>query len=183
MTCQRTMRLCITGLLALAGVPWANAARAEELSTAPASKPRAERLLAAGVRVGLIPPVFTVAELLVRPAPHVALGVFGMALHERLSIGGELMVELAAPGESSLYAQAAYLYYSNTSEHWQRSQLLYITAGYTWKFALGVELQLGAGALFVLSDETKPCTEGFCLNFETPKVLPTIDLAVRYGFL
>lgn len=151
-------------------------------SAAPAEW-QAEHHLCFGVRFGVVPPVFAVAEVLARPVPHLALGLFGMAVDRRSSGGGEVMVETASPGASTPYVQLAYLYYSDTGQREERSQILYATAGYTWKSAHG-EAQLGAGVLYFLSDELAPCAPGtfICFNHAIgPPVLPTLDLAFRFG--
>lgn len=178
----QTQRATSATLLTIACLAVVGSANAQQSSSALAAEPSAERHLAAGLRVGLIPPVFTVAELLGRPVPHLALGVFGAAVPQRFSAGGELMFEANGLEDSTTYAQASFLYYSDSRAHWERSQVVYLTAGYIWKFESGFEAQLGGGALFILSDETKPCTE-FCFQFVQPTVLPTFDLALRYRFL
>jgi hypothetical protein len=180
------VRRTIGGFLAVVTLQVSTAAQAEGpeiASSAPPNRPREERHWAAGLHGGLLPPIFAVAELLARPIPHVALGAFGMALPSQFTIGGELLVEYDAPEVSSGYTQLAVLHFANTSEHWERAQVLYITAGYLWKFDSGLELQLGGGALFILADKGPPCTGEFCVRFEPPPILPTAELAVRYRFL
>jgi hypothetical protein len=151
-------------------------------SAAPDPDWQAEHHLAFGVRLGFVPPVLAVAEVLVRPVPHLALGIFGMALDHRSSAGAEVMMETAAPGASTPYGQLAYLYYRDQGQRPERSQLLYATGGYTWKTAHG-EVQLGGGLLFFVSDELAPCPAGtfICIGNVLPPVLPTLDLAFRFG--
>jgi hypothetical protein len=194
MTAARTLRLVSAGLLALAWLEVASVAKAQvidqpqepehshEVEHTPPVPARREGLFAAGVRVGFMPPLFTVAELLVRPTPHFALGAFGMAWHEQFTVGAELLLEASEPGYSTIYVQGAYLYYADTASYGERSNVLYFTAGYIWKFDVALELQLGAGALLVVSDEIGPC-ETSCSELDEPKLLPTIDLALRYRFL
>ncbi|HET7787692.1 MAG TPA: hypothetical protein VFL36_17095 [Myxococcales bacterium] len=143
---------------------------------------RSEHHLASGVRFGVIPPVFAVAEMLARPAPHLALGIFGMAVDRRSSGGGEVMVETARPGASTPYVQLAYLYYSDDGQRPERGHILYATAGYTWKSAHG-EAQLGGGLLFFLSYEIAPCPAGsfICIGDVLPRALPTLDVAFRFA--
>lgn len=161
----------------LAGCLFAGAA-----SAAPDAGWQAEHHVALGVRFGVVPPVLTVVEVLARPVPHLALGIFGMAVDRQSSGGGEVMVEMAPPGASTGYMQLAYLYYSDTRQREERSQLLYATAGYTWKSAHG-EAQVGAGFLFILSDELAPCAPGtfVCFGRLGPPILPTVDLALRFA--
>jgi len=193
MNARKTIRLFSAALLAVTAFKSESVANAqvedpkpEIEQTRPAEarpeRARPEEHLAAGVRLGFMPPVFTVAELLVRPTPHFALGIFGVPLHERYTVGGELMLEMAEPGYSTVYVQGAYLYYADTSASAERSQVLYFTAGYLWKFDVGLELQLGAGALIVVTDETGSCASD-CSELDDPMLLPTIDLALRYRFL
>jgi hypothetical protein len=152
-------------------------------SAAPDAGSQAEHHLALGVRFGILPPVLTVAEVLARPVPHLALGLFGMAVERQSSGGGEVMVETASPGASTPYIELAYLYFSDTGQREERSQILYATAGYTWKRRHG-EAQLGAGVLYFLSDELGSCPAGtfICFNHAIgPPVLPTLDLAFRFS--
>jgi hypothetical protein len=92
------------------------------------------------------------------------------------------MVETAAPGASTPYLQLAYLYYSDQGQRPEQSQILYATAGYTWKSAHG-EAQVGGGFLFFLWDRIAPCPAGtfVCIGNVLPPVLPTLDLAFRFG--
>jgi hypothetical protein len=143
-----------------------------------------EHHVALGVRLGFMPPALAVAEVLARPVPHLALGLFGMAISHQNSIGGEVMVETASPGASTPYIQLAYLSYSEQAGRQEQSQLLYTTAGYTWKGARG-EAQLGAGLFFFLSDELAPCPAGtfVCIGNVLPRILPTFDLGFRFSVL
>jgi hypothetical protein len=107
-----------------------------------------------------------------------------MATGQQNSIGAGVMVETASPGASTPYIQLAYLSYSERTGRQEQSQLLYATAGYTWKSARG-EAQLGAGVFFFLSDTFAPCPAGtfICIDNPLPRVLPTLDLAFRFGLL
>lgn len=151
-------------------------------SAAPDGGAEAEHHLAVGVRGGIVPPALFVVELLARPLPHLALGAFGMALSDKSSLGGEVMVETEAPGASTPYLQLAYLHYSDKGPRQERSDVAYATAGYIWKSARG-EAQLGGGLLFILSEELAPCDPGtfICIGRIGPPVLPTVDLAFRFG--
>src|SRR3954471_13374835 len=110
-------------------------------SAAPDLDWQAEHHLAFGVRIGFVPPVLAVAEALARPVPHLALGVFGMAVSRQSSGGAEVIVEPGSRSSSTPYIQLAYLYYNDEGPRQERSQLLYATAGDTWKSTHG-ELQL-----------------------------------------
>jgi len=161
------------------------AASVGEAAAAPVEVATA-RHLAAGVRFGLMPPVLTVVELLARPVPHLTLGVFGMTIPDRSSLGAELLIETAQPGKSTPYLEASYLSYHDTRPRWERSQVGYVTVGYIWRSAIGLECQVGGGAMFILSEELAPCSQWFCASFmgpPTPPVFPTLDLALRFGFL
>jgi len=103
-----------------------------------AREEKREHLLAVGVRAGFIPPVFVVGEFLVRPVPHIAVGLFGLAIPANYTLGGELTVELWAPGCSTPYVKAELARYWETGDYWHRYTLGYVTAGYLWKLESGV---------------------------------------------
>jgi hypothetical protein len=136
--------------------------------------------LSAGVRFGFVPPIFAVAELLARPIPQLGLGIFGMAIPDKRSIGGEVMLETRPDGISTPYFQLAYLYYRDRTPRDERAQVAYATAGYIWRTRVGPEFQLGAGALFIVSDQLPQCTE-FCFSDLFPKILPTVEMALRFN--
>ena len=161
----------------------ASAVAAQPDASVPAQEVVEARHLAAGVRFGVMPPIGTVIEVLVRPVPHLAFGVFGMKTPDKTTIGAELALEVAGAGESTPYAQVAYLDYRDTSPQWERSKVLYVTAGYIWKSRLGAELQLGAGGLLIVSEDLPACTGWFCFRPSGVPILPALELALRYGFL
>ena len=161
----------------------ASAAVAQPDASPPTQDIAEVRHLSAGVRFGFMPPIGTVIEVLVRPAPHLAFGVFGMKTPDKTTIGAELALEVAGAGESTPYAQVAYLDYRDRSPQWERSKVLYLTAGYVWKSRLGAELQLGAGGLLIVSEDLPACTGWFCFRPSGVPILPALELALRYGFL
>lgn len=137
-----------------------------------------------GIKTGLIPPLLAAPELVVH-GPHFLIGAFGMyGGAGRSTIGGELGFELSPPGESTFYVLGTLFHYAqatNASGFYQRSDAVTLTGGYEWKWSR-VELQLGAGALFVLRDDTPPCSGWFCGFRPIPPVLPAVDLSARYRF-
>jgi hypothetical protein len=101
----------------------------------------------------------------------------------RVLIGGELGYEFAPPGDSTWYLLGTLFHYfaaTDASGFYERGDAATLTGGYEWKWA-HFELQLGAGGLFILRDETPPCTGWVCFRV-TPPVLPTFDLSARYHF-
>ena len=161
----------------------------------PDSEPRPVPVKAAiGVKTGVIPPVLAVPELMLH-LPHFFAGAFGIFTGgglgnggRRTTLGGEVGFEFNPPELSTPYLSGSYFRYeasANAAGFSESSDLLTLTAGYEWKLK-HFELQLGAGALFVLRDDVPPpppCS-GFCLDFSGfgPKVLPTFELAARYRF-
>lgn len=137
-----------------------------------------------GIKTGFIPPVLAAPELVVHGA-HFLIGAFGMyGGAGRWTIGGELGLELSPPGQSTFYVLGTLFHYAeapNASGSYERSDEATLTGGYEWKWAR-FELQLGAGALFILRDETPPCSGWFCGFKPIPPVLPTFDLSARYRF-
>lgn len=151
-----------------------------------------ERRLALGLKVGLIPPVLATGEVLLRPVPHLALGVFGIVTGggigkggTRVTLGGEAIYEFEVARRSSAYVSGSYAYYHAAREpngDFETSQMLYATAGYTWKWSR-VDVYLGGGLLVLLSDKTPPCRDWGCLDFiDLPFLLPTVEAGVRYAF-
>jgi hypothetical protein len=144
--------------------------------------------LALGVKTGFIPPVLAAPELVLH-GPHFFLGAFGIATGggmgnggARFTLGGDLGYELAQAGRSTPYLLGSFLHYTartDASGFSERSDLLTITAGYEWK-GEHLELQLGAGALFILHDQVPPCAGWFCGFMSAPPVLPALDLSLRY---
>jgi hypothetical protein len=56
--------------------------------------------------------------------------------------------------EADARLQVSYLSYRDTRPRWERTQLAYVSAGYIWRSAMGLECQLGGGAMFVVSDDS-----------------------------
>jgi hypothetical protein len=145
--------------------------------------------IALGMKAGFIPPVFATPEFLVH-IPHLALGVFGILTDGgpgggglRSTLGFELGFERAPTTVSTPYLWAAYFHYDaapDANGFYEKSDVLMLTAGYEWKWK-HFEVQLGAGALFILKDETPPCREFICINITIP-VLPAVDFGARYRF-
>lgn len=180
----------IAGIVVLAAVLAAVAAPAR--AQVVADEPPREHLLAVGVKAGIIPPILTVVELVTRPCPKLALGVYGMYTQSsglgngagRISLGGEAIVEFREGRRNTPYLSFAYDYYHASPDangNWETSQVAYVTAGYVVKSS-SVELYFGGGLLIVLSDDLPPCT-GFCLNLDPSPLLPTLELGVRFAFL
>jgi hypothetical protein len=180
------IRVWLASLLGVTAAFQPEWARADE--TIPA-----EHKLAVGVKLGVIPPIFTVPELVVRPAPHLALGVFGIYTSgagfgqgaARTSIGGEAIYEFREGRQATGYFSVSYDYYHaapNGSGFYETSQSGYLTGGIMAKGRF-LDLYAGGGLIFLLSDEKPPCTE-FCISIvSTPPVLPTIELGARVAFL
>jgi hypothetical protein len=182
----RPLRAAATALVIVPAIVAAGPTRARADDTIPA-----DRKVAIGVKLGFIPPIFTVAELVVRPGPHLALGIFGIVTPPvgigdggtRTSVGGELIYEFNEGLRGTPYLSFAYGYYHaarDANGFYETSHTVYPTAGYNWKFR-HVEFYCGGGLLFLLVDETPPCT-GICLNSDPPPVLPTTELGLRFGF-
>lgn len=151
-----------------------------------------EHLLAVGVKAGLLPPILAVVEVVTRPRPKLALGLFGMYTSGvglgngagRTSLGGELAIEFHPGRRNTPYVSLAYDYYHASPDangNWETSQTVYLTAGYLLKSA-SVELYFGGGLFLLLADDLPPCP-GFCPNRNTSPLLPTLDLGVRFAFL
>jgi hypothetical protein len=151
-----------------------------------------EHLLAVGVKAGIIPPILTVVEVVTRPRPKLALGLYGMYTSNaglgngaaRISLGGEAVVEFREGRRNTPYLSFAYDYYHASPDangNWETSQVAYVTAGYVVKSS-SVELYFGGGLLFFLSDDLPPCT-GFCIDNSPPLVFPTLELGARFAFL
>lgn len=144
---------------------------------------------AVGIKAGVIPPVAAAPEVVLH-ARQVMLGLFGIALPAgvgrnaaQTTLGAELGFEFAEPGSNTPYVLGSYFHYDASTDpagRYERSDALTLTGGYTWKGKY-LELQLGAGALFIVNDELAPCTGWFC-GWRTPPVLPTLDLSLRYRF-
>jgi len=145
--------------------------------------------VALGVKTGFIPPVFAAPELVVH-TPHVLLGVFGILTGggpgggaSRQTVGGELGLELNAPDQSTPYLLGTWFHYNaapDPSGFYERIEAVTLTGGYEWRWSR-LELQLGLGALFVLKDETPPCSGWVCVKMDSG-VAPAFDLAARYRF-
>jgi hypothetical protein len=173
--------------LLFATAPAASAADTE--STAPPSPVS----VAIGVKTGIIPPVLAVPEIVFH-APHFFFGAFGITTRggvgaggQRLTLGAEAAYEIHPPDRSTPYISASYFRYDSGADAGgfsERSDVVTLTGGYEWK-ANHLELQLGVGALVIVGDErtSPPCT-GFCFDFQlqTPRILPTFDLAARFRF-
>ena len=149
-----------------------------------------DRRFAIGVKLGLIPPVLAVPEILGRPAPHVAVGIFGIATDSgigsgghRLSLGAELAYEFREGRRNTPYIALAYGYYhadTDANGFYETSSTLYFTGGYTVKEGM-LELTFGGGLLVMMVDDIPPCV-GFCISgLQAPPVLPTFDLEVRFA--
>lgn len=157
------------------------------------AQPPEESLFAFGAKVGLIPPILAVAELVVRPVPKIALGLFGMHTGgagignggPRTTLGGEIVYELREGRRGTPYFSLAYAYYhANTDANgfYETSHVAYLTGGYIVKGRYA-ELYFGGGLVFFLVDDTPPCT-GFCvLQSDPPPVFPTLELGLRFAFL
>jgi hypothetical protein len=152
-----------------------------------------DRKLALGVKLGFIPPVLAVPEILVRPLPGVGLGVFGIMTSSglgeggrRLSLGGELIFDIRSGQRSGPYAAVAYGYYhadADAGGFYETSTSLYFTGGYTVKKRT-FELAFGAGIVVQLSDEVPPCSGFFCGQvIAAPPALPALELALRWAVL
>ncbi|HEY4183644.1 MAG TPA: hypothetical protein VGP07_01185 [Polyangia bacterium] len=184
-------RLAGIGFLVLGVTAAAPAVRAQVPIRAQADESR-EHLLAVGLKAGLLPPILTVVEVVTRPRPKLALGLFGMYTSGvglgngagRTSLGGELGIEFRGGRRNTPYVSFAYDYYHASPDAnggWETSQTAYLTAGYLWK-ARSVELYVGGGLFILLADDLPPCT-GLCLNRNTSPLLPTLELGVRFAFL
>jgi hypothetical protein len=163
---------------------------ADEPEAGPERRPVTAAL---GLKTGVIPPVLAVPEIVIH-VPHFFAGAFGIITRggiggggNRLTLGGEVAYEIHPPDRSTPYVSGSFFRYETGADaagFSERSNVLTLTAGYEWKVK-HLELQLGAGALVVLSDErnTPPCT-GFCFDFQLPMpmVIPTFDLAARFRF-
>jgi hypothetical protein len=137
---------------------------------------------ALGIKAGAIPPVLLAPELVLH-APHVFLGTFGMATGDGVTLGAELGAEFSQAGQNTPYVLGTYFHFaSNANATGGRESIdaLTLTAGYEWIWK-HVELQVGAGALFLVNDEVAPCTGWFC-GFRPPPVLPTVEISLRYRF-
>ena len=149
---------------------------------------------ALGVKLGVIPPVLVAPELIVH-APHLHLGVFGIATGggigeggDRLTFGGELGYEFGQMGRNTPYVLGTILHYEaarSPSGYSETSEILSLTGGYEWKEG-HLEVQLGAGLFFFLRDQVTraPCSDWFCPGFSMPAFLPlpAFDLSFRYAF-
>lgn len=174
--------LVVSGLAALS-----RPARAADPDVPP------EQKIAIGAKAGLIPPVFSVVEVVVRPAPKLALGAFGLWLPAgvgpgnggaKTALGGEVVYEFHDGRVHTPYLSGAYAYYHASTDangNWETTQVAYLTAGYLWKWR-SVELYFGGGLIIILSDETQPCTS-ICIDIGLPPALPTLELGVRFAFL
>jgi hypothetical protein len=151
-----------------------------------------EHLLAVGVKLGLIPPILTVVEVVTRPRPKLTLGLFGMYTASagigngaaRISLGGEAILEFREGRRNTPYLSFAYDYFHASPDangNWETSQVAYVTAGYVIKSSR-VEVYFGGGLIFFLSDDLPPCT-GFCFDNSPPLLLPTLELGARFAFL
>jgi hypothetical protein len=182
--------LMASGLTAVATAP----ARAQVPAPAQVQVDDAPRdhLLAVGAKAGIVPPILAVAEVIARPTPKLAAGVFGMYTSgsglgngaARISLGAELVVEFRQGRQNTPYLSFAYDYYHaspDANRNWETSQTAYVTAGYVLKSSR-VEFYFGGGLIFFLSDEVSPCS-GFCLNSSPPPLFPTLELGVRFAFL
>jgi hypothetical protein len=149
-----------------------------------------DRLIALGAKAAVIPPVFVVGEVIVRPIEHLAFGVYGMAtgrtgFHEapQVSVGGELTYEFNRGRINTPYFTGSYGYYHASPDpngNFETSETIYALGGYIWKWRF-VESYVGGGFLVILSDVTRPCS-AFCVDNATP-VLPTVDIGLRVAFL
>jgi hypothetical protein len=177
-------QIALAGMIA---VLWPAQSRADDFVPPP------EHKLAIGVKVGLIPPILTAAELLVRPAPHLAVGAFGMATSgvgigaggARTSVGGELIYEVREGRQGTGYFSIAYDYYHaapNAAGFYETTSLLFLTTGMAAKGRF-VDAYAGIGLVILLSDEKPPCTD-FCVSAGPHlPVLPTLELGARFAFL
>lgn len=150
-----------------------------------------DRKLAVGIKAGIIPPVFLVAEVVVRPHPHLATGLYGIVTRSgpgtggtRTSIGAEITYEVRDPGVSTPYITASFDYYhaaTDANGNFETMHTLYFTGGYLLKGRF-VEGYFGGGILLVLFDELRPCS-GFCLGTgpTPPFLFPTLELGLRFA--
>lgn len=150
-----------------------------------------DAIVAVGGRAGLIPPLLFAPEVMLRPCPNLAAGVFGMYTRgagigsggTRTSLGGALLLEFQRGRRDTGYLSMAYDYYHaspNADGFWETLQLGYLTGGYMVKGS-HVDLYFGGGLVFVLAQDKAPCT-AFCIDV-TPPLLPTLELGLHYAFL
>lgn len=153
------------------------------------SEPPTAISAAIGIKTGFIPPVLAAPELVIH-FPHVFLGAFAISTPggignggTRVTVGGEVAYEISEPDRSTAYFSSALFHYEaakDSAGFYERSDALTVTGGYEWK-ARHLDFQLGAGVLFMLKDETPPCSGWFCFNFHQ-SMLPALDLSLRYRF-
>jgi hypothetical protein len=158
----------------------------------PAEPEPAPVTVAIGLKAGVIPPVLVVPEIVLH-APHLFVGAFGIFIGggsldgARATYGGELGYEFNQPGKSTPYLSGAVFRYEtwpDATGWYERIGLLALTAGYEWKLK-HLDLQLGGGALIVVSHETAPPScPGLCFDLRGlwPPLMPAIDLAARFRF-
>jgi hypothetical protein len=175
------LRSCVAAALSVA---WTSRGAA-----AADSEPEHAISVAIGIKAGIIPPVAVAPELVIH-FPHLFLGAFGIATPggvgnggTRVTVGGEVAFEISQPDQSTAYLSSALFHYEaakDSAGFYERSDMLTVTGGYEWK-ARHLDFQLGAGVLFLLKDETPPCSGWFCFNFHQ-SLLPALDLSLRYRF-
>ena len=174
-------------LVTLGLVALARPARADDPQ---AQQAPPDRKLAIGVRAGIIPPILTAAEIVVRPRAKLALGLFGMYTTgagignggTRTSIGGHITYEFRVGRRETPYFSFAYDYYHaspDTNGFWETTQLAYLTGGYIGKWDW-LEFFFGGGIVVEVAEDKPPCQ--ICVNVG-PGVLPTLELGVRFAFL
>jgi hypothetical protein len=145
--------------------------------------------LGAGVKVGVIPPVFGALEFVVRPADHLVVGVFGIAtpfaafghVYRALSIAPELLYEFSVGRRSTWFVEMSYLFYDAHGDNgfFEDSESAVLTAGYEWKWS-ALDLQAGGGLQYLVLDDVPPCT-GVCHHLEV-RIVPDLEIAARYSF-
>lgn len=178
MACTRT-RLSLAVALAVGSAPHG--------ALAADGEPTPVLSAALGIKAGFIPPLLAVPELVIH-TPHLFLGAFGIYTTggignggNRLTLGGELAYEVNAAGQNTPYFSTGFFQYDaakNAIGFYEKTSVLTVTGGYEWK-ARHFEFQLGAGGLFILKEQTPPCSGWFCFNFRQ-SVLPALDLSLRY---
>ena len=163
-----------------------------EETVAQADRPELPRV-SVGLRAGVLLPALTLPEVtfgLVNGAPtgpQVTLSLVGVVLPAdwgfgnggtRTTVGGFLNFETR--DASGMYVSLGYAYYHAAPDgngFWETDQTGYATFGYLRR-GENTDFFIGGGIIAILSEETA-CT-GFCIDLDTPPVLPTFDVGLRF---